>query len=380
MDISRSILCLMLACSGGAATIAPSAVAHAQSDEDIEKAKQRFREGKEQYQQEEYDAAAASFSDAYELSGRVELLYNIGQSHRLAGNLREAEKYLQQYLSESPDAPNADQVVETIVELQQQIAAQLATVQVETADAGRKVFVDDEDEPRCETPCSVTVPPGQRRITLRAEGFEEQVEDVTLEPGKTFQLKTQLQKSMVPGWLVLTTDRPGGRLRVGTDVETGLPLRQPLELEPGQYPVEVQSARRATWRGQITIEPDKTTDVLVPMQSLVEARKRGSLRKAFAYGLWGVSFASASGGALMGAQTRSTYQELLDQSADSDREFVDGRLVGRGKTQQAVTNVMFGVAAGAVATGIVLFVWDEFAAEKDPQAPSPQPTEDVATR
>jgi hypothetical protein len=378
MAVPHRILCCLLACglTVGAGAI-PRSV-QAQTPEEIEQAKAKFREGKEHYDAEEYDQAAARFLEAYELSGRVELLYNIGQSHRLAGNLREAEKYLQEYLSESPDAPNADQVVQTIVELQQKIAGQLATVQVETAESGRSVYVDDEAEPRCETPCSVTVPPGQRRITLKAEGYQDLVEEIALEPGKTFQLKTQLQELIVPGRLMLTTDRPGGRLRVGGVVETTLPLRQPLELEPGDYPVEVESARNAKWKGQIRIEPKETTEVLVPMQSLVEARKRGSLRKSIAYGLWGVSVASAIGAGLMGGQTQSIHAEL--EAQQQARNYVDESLVNRGRTQLVLTNVMFGVAATAVVSGIALFVWDEFATEKEPDAPAPKPTEELTER
>lgn len=356
--------------------VGTGASAAAQSKQEIEQAKKRFREGKKLYQSEEYDQAAEAFKEAYELSGRSELLYNVGQSYRLGGNLREAEKYLQQYLAEAPDARNADDVVELIVEVQQQIAAELATVQVETEMAGRGVYVDDEPEPRCQTPCSVTVPPGPRRITLKGDGAQDTVEEITLEPGKTFQLKTRLADAVVSGRLMLSTDR-SGIVEVG-DTRLGLPLRQPIELPVGEYPVTVESARRARWTGKVSIEPEKTTEVFVPMQSLVEARKRGSLRKSLAYGLWGVSAAAAVGGVLMGLQTRSTYDALVGQR--DHRGFVDEDLRAQGQRQQTVSNLMFGIAGGAVVTGIALFVWDEFAAERDPEAPPARPTEEVAER
>jgi hypothetical protein len=79
----------------------------------------------------------------------------------------------------------------------------------------------------------------------------------------------------------------------------------------------------------------------------------------------------------MGAQTRSTHQQLVEQR--DQHQFVDASLLQQGRAQQTVTNVMFGVAGLAVVSGIALFVWDEFAEEKEP-APSPRPSDELVER
>lgn len=337
--------------------------AEAQTRAEIRDAKKLVGEGKAAYKAGKYSEAVAAFTRAYELSGRSELLFNIGQSLRLAGDLRGAEAHLQQYLAESPQAPNADEVVNAIVEIQQEIAANLATVQVDTAVAGRSVFVGDETEPRCSTPCAVTLPPGEQRLTVRGEGALDKVEKLTLEPGKTVPLQVELSVSEPRGHLWLTTDRPAGTLRIGETV-AALPLAEPLEIEAGEHDVSVEAARNARWTGQVNVEPNGTTTLFVPMQGMVDARRRGSVRKSIAYGLWGASLAAGAGGVLLGMQARDTF-DTLEGQRERD-QFVDPELVTHGRTQQTGANIMFAAASATLLSGVVLFLWDQLAAEKDP--------------
>lgn len=353
----------LLATSATVPLLVPSQ-GFAQSRSDIREAKKRFGEGKVLYDEKDFLGAAEAFKDAYELSDRSELLYNIGQAYRFAGSLQEAETYFKQYLEERPDAPNQEEVVETIIEIQQEIAAQIATIQVTTQTPGREVFVDSEKKARCVTPCSVQVPPGKYALTVRGAGAQDDVRKVELEPSQKLTLEIALARSIVPGRLVLYTDRAGGQLRVGTDVTQALPLQRPISLEPGDYPVEV-SDDDVSWRGTIRIEPEQTTQLLVPMRPLAEAKRRNSPLKAVAYSLWGVSAAITAGGFVMGLQTQDTYDLLTQQTA---RSAVDGGVIDQGRSQQLAANVMFGVGILTAATGIGLFLWDTLAADDSDSA------------
>lgn len=338
----------------GLALATPS-VAAAQSKADMAAAKKRYKEGTRHYKAEQYLDAAEAFKEAYELTQKAELLYNIGQSYRHAGKLQEAEQYLQQYLAEAPDANNAEEVVQTIVELQQQIAANMATVSLET-DVPAGVWVADETEPRCTTPCSVMLPPGKRRLTFRAAEKADAVKSIELEPGKTIQLRVELAAAVVAGRLLVQSDLPGSRLLVGEELEVELPLQEPLELPPGEHAVVVTSSR-ARWDGNVAVEPNETTLLAVPMQALDEARKKASVRRSVAYGLWGVTVASAAGGILLGLQARSTFDQLSSQQ--SDRGFVPESQLEQGRRQQFAANLMFGVSGAAAVGGLALFLWDD---------------------
>ncbi|MBN2342779.1 MAG: hypothetical protein JXX29_09870 [Deltaproteobacteria bacterium] len=78
---------------------------HAQSD-NTELAREQFTSGLQLFDEEEYDAAAAAFRRANELSFNWKLLYNIGQSEAAAGRYGLALESFESYL-----AHGADQII-----------------------------------------------------------------------------------------------------------------------------------------------------------------------------------------------------------------------------------------------------------------------------
>lgn len=71
-----------------------------------ERARVHFEAGRGYYDQGRFEDAAREFEEAYRLSPRPQLLYNISQASREAGNLPRAIESLRQYLAETPDAAN----------------------------------------------------------------------------------------------------------------------------------------------------------------------------------------------------------------------------------------------------------------------------------
>lgn len=61
-----------------------------------------------------YDVAIKLYKEAYELVPHPVLLFNIGQSYRLAGNLVQAELFYRRYLERDPDGPYAPMARERI--------------------------------------------------------------------------------------------------------------------------------------------------------------------------------------------------------------------------------------------------------------------------
>src|SRR5690554_8128485 len=83
---------LFFATLGRASSVMPTP-AFAQSADEIEQAKELFFAGQKAYQDEDFNSAAESFLAAYKLSGRAELLYNVGKSYWQGGKLVEAQDY-----------------------------------------------------------------------------------------------------------------------------------------------------------------------------------------------------------------------------------------------------------------------------------------------
>lgn len=100
---------------------ATGAAAIAVRDPDAE-ARDVFQRGREAYARGEYDAALAAFRDAYSLSGRAELQFNIGQTADRLRLDREARTAFRAYLDALPDATNRVEVEARLRVLDEEIA------------------------------------------------------------------------------------------------------------------------------------------------------------------------------------------------------------------------------------------------------------------
>lgn len=83
--------------------------------DDVEAAKAHFAAGSAYYEQANYADAVKEFNEAYRLSKKTDLLYNIAVSYERLGDYGSAIAALQRYLSERPNA--SDRVtIETRIE------------------------------------------------------------------------------------------------------------------------------------------------------------------------------------------------------------------------------------------------------------------------
>lgn len=87
-----------------------------------EEARAVFQRGREAYARGEYEPALAAFRQAYELSGRAELQFNIGQAADRLRHDREARDAFEAYLRALPDAANRVEVEARLRVLREEIA------------------------------------------------------------------------------------------------------------------------------------------------------------------------------------------------------------------------------------------------------------------
>jgi hypothetical protein len=94
------------------------------------KARELFQEGSLLYEQAHYDEAIDRFQEAYRLSARPGLLFNIAQAYRLKGPAYcgTALRYYERHLHDEPTASNRAEIAELIEEMRVCAAAQGAPV------------------------------------------------------------------------------------------------------------------------------------------------------------------------------------------------------------------------------------------------------------
>jgi tetratricopeptide (TPR) repeat protein len=96
-------------------------------------------EAKKAFDLGDFATAISQYETAYKLKAAPGLLFNLGQSHRRAGNLDKATSYFKRYLETNPPAVQAKATEEVLAQVEAQLAA-LRTMQTEQEkkDAERK--------------------------------------------------------------------------------------------------------------------------------------------------------------------------------------------------------------------------------------------------
>jgi tetratricopeptide (TPR) repeat protein len=94
----------------------------ARAADDAASAREHYQKGTAFYDLGKYNEAIKEFEAAYEIKNDPALLYNLAQSHRLAGNAEQALHFYRTYLRRVPKAPNRAEIDERITALEQQVA------------------------------------------------------------------------------------------------------------------------------------------------------------------------------------------------------------------------------------------------------------------
>ncbi|MBI5518348.1 MAG: tetratricopeptide repeat protein [Deltaproteobacteria bacterium] len=95
----------------GALALAAPGVARAQTVEETDlQARNRFQAGREAFARGDFIAAAEAFQEAYALSQRPQLLYNLGTSYERLHRWEEAASAFRRYLDALPEAPDHQEV------------------------------------------------------------------------------------------------------------------------------------------------------------------------------------------------------------------------------------------------------------------------------
>ena len=121
--MARSIL-VAAVCLASAAFASPKP-ARAQSSDD-DQAHAHFQVAASYYEQANYDSALREFLEAYRLSQRSQLFYNLSLCYQQLGDLQNATDYLSRYLHDITEIPNRASLETRLENLRTRLAAQHA--------------------------------------------------------------------------------------------------------------------------------------------------------------------------------------------------------------------------------------------------------------
>lgn len=138
----RWICALLLLCALGV----PSVYAQQPTKKELAEAKKRFEEADAAYRLQEYEKALEGFQEAYRLSKRAGLLFNIAQCYRQLDRYEESIKSYEAFIFDAPESEYRAEAEKNITEIKallaeqkaKEDAARLAALEAEKGDKTKK--------------------------------------------------------------------------------------------------------------------------------------------------------------------------------------------------------------------------------------------------
>jgi formylglycine-generating enzyme required for sulfatase activity len=129
-------------------------------------------------------------------------------------------------------------------------------LEIDTGGIAAAVTIDGA--PAGRVPGELTVPAGERTLTLRAERHLDVVQRVTVEGAGVRQ---PLQVRFEPSWgqLALSVTTPGAELSVDGGAATALPAR--LDLPAGVHRLRVSAVGARSWESTVLVRPGEVTTI-----------------------------------------------------------------------------------------------------------------------
>ena len=154
--------------------------------------------GRRHYEEGQFAKALDSFEQAYRLFPHPNVLYRVAECQEKLGRNKEAAVNYRKFLDQTPDASDRKRILGLIALLEERAKEQAtATLIIKSDPEGATLIVNGEE--RGKTPIELETKGGEVNIALRLDGYETSQEKLTLEQGKTIELRYPLKKLEDPG-------------------------------------------------------------------------------------------------------------------------------------------------------------------------------------
>ncbi len=147
---------------------------------DVELAKAHFATGQLYYERGRYPDAAREFEEAYRLSNRPELLYNMGKSYDGIGDHARALVAYRRFLAAVTQSPDRQWVTDRVREL----AGLVGVITIKASVDGSQVTVDGAAVGSTPLGAPLELNPGAHKLAVAHEGYATWRGDVVAAPGQ----------------------------------------------------------------------------------------------------------------------------------------------------------------------------------------------------
>lgn len=158
----------------------------------------KLEAGRKHYEEGQFAKALDSFEQAYRLFPHPNVLYRVAECQEKLGRYQEAAVNYRKFLDQTPNASDRKRILGVIALLEERAKEQAtATLIIKSDPEGATLSINGES--RGQTPIELETSGGEVTVTLQLDGYEAFEEKVTLEKGKTVELRYPLKKKVDPG-------------------------------------------------------------------------------------------------------------------------------------------------------------------------------------
>lgn len=348
----RAFLCaaaLLASTAARAQTTQPAPTAAPLSPAQRAEAQERFARALTLFEQRNYEGALAEFDRVYQLTGRADLLFNIGRTQQALGRYPEAAAAVEAYLRRTEDlAPERRAEVEQLLA---SVRRYIAYVRIEAEPVGAAVRFDGQPLEADRRGNDIPVSPGRHTVEVTLDGHRTEQQVVVLASGDRRAVRVTLQPDSREMGTLRVESAPGSA-RVLVD---GALVRPPVLLRAGAHGLRVEADGRAPWSGSVLLTAGATRTLRVDLA------RRDQLPSGWFLG------AATAGGTLLalagifGALTLATHDEFLTLTRDDPHA---AELASRGDTLRTLTNVSLGFGIAFAGAAVYLATRTRFGAER----------------
>lgn len=251
--LRRFFLTLRLRMICGLVVIAPS-ISAAKPTFEL-KAQRLAKEARKAYKNGLYETAANQFSEAFELSGKADYLYDAAISFQQVQRWDQCVGYMGRYLEIAPISPKRDRArnARDNCEARRQ---QSQTLRIETNPSLANVRLGNQKNPIVgTTPLELKRPPGVLRVFIEKEGYASTIRDVELQSGTPILLSIDLKKLERKGYLFVDSTVSGATVFLNGNSTRLTPFERPLSLASGLYQIQVNRPGFRPATHQVQVDP-----------------------------------------------------------------------------------------------------------------------------
>lgn len=155
------------------------------------RAREAFVKGQELYAAGKYKEALAKFEASYSLKPHPATVFNIARCQDQLGDAVHGMTSYKEYLRQSPQAKDLDEVLKAITAMEQRLQAKgLQHVLVYADPPSAKVFIDQKE--LGSSPAAATIPPGTHTLTVTASGFETYERQFAMSVARSMEFSVSL--------------------------------------------------------------------------------------------------------------------------------------------------------------------------------------------